>query len=41
MIDLLIESLSDCLHRCVCKCSSHLCSCFDISIDIIRDNHES
>ena len=35
-IDKLIEALTNCLTRISCNCHTHCCSCFDISVDVIR-----
>jgi len=41
IIDKIIETINNCLNRVACQCHSHLCSCFDISVDIIRENSEA
>ena len=38
-IVLLVEAITNCLNRMACTCHTHLCSCCDVSIDVIR-NHQ-
>ncbi len=40
LIDKLLETITGCFNRMACKCHSHLCSCCDISIDVIRNQNE-
>ena len=35
-LDKILEILNSCLNRVTCQCHYHLCSCCDISIDIIK-----
>ena len=32
----LMEAITGCFNRMACNCHTHLCSCCDISIDVIR-----
>ena len=40
LIDKLLETSKGCFNRMACKCHSHLCSCCDISIDVIRNQNQ-
>ena len=33
----LIEAITSCFNRMACNCHTQLCSCCDISIDVIRN----
>ena len=35
-IEHFIEAITSCFNRMACNCHTHLCSCCDISIDVIR-----
>ena len=40
LIDKLLETITGCFNRMACNCHTHLCSCCDISIDVIRNQQQ-
>ena len=36
IIDKIVEVINSCFSRVACQCHTHLCSCCDLSVDVIR-----
>ena len=39
-IEKFIEALTNCFNRVACNCHTHLCSCCDIAVFVIRNQNQ-